>query len=227
MSTESTQQLVNIFRTAGKEYGFDDVVAEYSSFKEFKVRWQRSKGRANFKVSDYMEDAPAEIIDGIARALFSKISGSDTGYPEEVHEWLATDKFVKANQPTYLRRNRSLTRSAQGETRNLKDSYHRLVNQGLIESDEDVCLTWTTEQNIRRVGYCSVLMKVIAISSVFDTEMIPEFVLDYVVYHEFLHIQAGFDPFGRKHTEDFVSQEKKFPKIEEAEDWIKKLCLYK
>jgi hypothetical protein len=218
--------LSETFRAVGKEYGFDDVNAEFAAFKEFKIKWQRSRGRADFKVSDYLKGAGQGVTEGIARSLFSKISGRDTGYPEEMSDWVTSDAFVRNKQPIYLRRSRNLTLSTKGEARDLVDPCRRLKEAGLIEEDPDVHITWTAEPNVRRVGYCSVLMKVIAISSVFDNAMIPEFVLDYVVYHEFLHIMAGFDPFGKRHGPDFLKEERKFPRREEAEDWLKKLRLY-
>ena len=69
-------------------------------------------------------------------------------------------------------------------------------------------------------------MKVIAISSVFDNTDVPEFVLDYVVYHEFIHLTTGRTPFGKKHGPDFKHEERKYPELKEAEAWLKRLCLY-
>jgi len=218
--------LAESFRTAGREYGFDDVNAEFTAFKEFKIRWRRSRGKADFRVSDYLRGAGKDILEGVASSIFSRIAGTEKGYPQEMVDWVASDAFIRKKRPVYLRRSTTLTKTSKGVHRDLTDSYRRLTEAGLIKDDADLYLSWTTEQNIRRVGYCSILMKVIAVSSVFDNEMIPEFVLDYVVYHEYLHIAVGFDPFGRNHSQDFVDEEKKYPKREEAEEWVKSLCLY-
>lgn len=215
------------FSTVGKEYGYDDVDAEFASFKELKIKWQRSRGKAEFKVSDYLEDANREIMDDIARSLFSRISGKDPpGYPDSMNEWITSDSFLRSKQPIYIRRSRNLARTHIGEHRDLEESYQRLVDMGLAVRDENVVVTWTKEPNFRRVGYCSVIMKVVAISSVFDNDMIPEFVLDYVMHHELVHITTGFNPFGRKHGPDFRKEERKFPQWKEAEEWLRKLCLY-
>jgi len=69
-------------------------------------------------------------------------------------------------------------------------------------------------------------MKVIAISSVLDTEAIPDFVLDYCLYHELCHLTIGFDPSAKRHGEEFSQLEAKFPQMNEATEWLKKLCLY-
>jgi len=177
-------------------------------------------------VSDYLEDAEQKVIEGLARTLFSKISGQDKEYPEELSEWMTSGSFVKTKQPVYLKRSRNLTKTTKGEARDLKESYGRLLKAGLIEDDPEVHISWTIEPNLRRVGYASVLMKVIAISSIFDTEMIPEFVLDFVLYHELLHINAGFNPHGKKHGPEFQKEERKYPQREEAESCLKKLSLY-
>jgi predicted metal-dependent hydrolase len=69
-------------------------------------------------------------------------------------------------------------------------------------------------------------MKVVSISSVLDTDMIPDFVLDYCLYHELCHVMIGFDPSAKRHGEDFLGMEAKYPKKVEAEEWLKRLCLY-
>jgi hypothetical protein len=36
----------------------------------------------------------------------------------------------------------------------------------------------------------------------------------------------GFDPSAKRHGEEFQKLEAKYPKRNEAEDWLKRLCLY-
>ena len=215
------------FSTVGKEYGYDSVSAEIAEFKDFKLKWRRSCGWIEFTVSDYLKNAPQDVIEGIARIIFSRISGSGSKeYPKNMEDWLTNCEFAKANRPTYLRRSRNLTGSAKGKCRDLTESYNRLVEQGIIPPMEDIVFSWTKDPNIRRVGYCSVLMRVIAISSVFDTEAIPEFVLDFIVYHEMLHMMRGFDPLGKLHDAEFQADESKYPMKTESEEWLRRLKLY-
>jgi len=68
-------------------------------------------------------------------------------------------------------------------------------------------------------------MKTIAISSIFDTKDIPAFVMDYVLYHELIHLDRGFDPLDRNHDENFRTQENMHPMHDEAEEFLKKLRL--
>ena len=223
---ETEDVLRTKFKEIGKEYGFDRVEAEFVPFKEFKVRWQRSYKWADFKVSDYLADAPPEVIEGLCTSLFSKITGDDEGYSDDMCKWITAPEFSRYKQPVYLKRSRNITRTTKGDARDLDESYERLIGLGLVERDSSINLTWTREPNIRKVGHCSVLMKVIQISSALDTELIPEFVLDFCLYHELCHILIGFDPSEKAHTEHFSTLEDKYPKKDEAKEWLRRLCLY-
>jgi len=223
---EAEEVLRTKFKEVGREYGFDKVEAEFVAFKEFKVRWQRSYKWADFKVSDYLADAPPEVIEGLCYALFSKITGDDEGYSEDMCNWITSPEFSEIKQPVYLKRSRNLTRSPKGDSKDLNDSYNRLIEMGLVEKDPSIHLTWTREPNVRKIGHCSVLMRVITISSVLDTDMIPDFVLDYCLYHELCHLIIGFDPSAKAHGDRFSKLEEKYPKMDEAKEWLKRLCLY-
>ena len=84
LRTEYEQKLTNSFSKVGKEYGYDCVTAEFSEFKEFKVKWTRSCGWAEFKISDYLKDAPVNVIEGLAETIFLRISRkSSKGYPRD------------------------------------------------------------------------------------------------------------------------------------------------
>ncbi|MFA6805436.1 MAG: hypothetical protein WCQ23_02885 [Candidatus Methanomethylophilaceae archaeon] len=219
----SEEQLNNIFAEVGKEYGFDKVQAEFMAFKEFKVRWQRTYKWADFKVSDYLEDAPEGVLRGLCRSLFSRIMGTGTeDYSQEMCDWVTAPEFAENKQATYIRRTRNTTRSPVGKFKDLNDSYRRLIDMGLIENDPVIKLSWTKDSS-KKVGSCSVLMKSITMSSILDSDMIPDYVLDYCLYHELCHIIVGFDPSGDGHSTDLAAIEAKFPRQKDAESWIDKL----
>lgn len=224
MSSEICLQ--DAFQKAGRDFGYSSVKAEFTPFKEFKVRWQRSAGWAEFQVSDYLMDADEEMMEGLARVLFMRIAkGKRSNYPEELKDWMTSQDFVRNKQPVYLRRSRNLSRNCKGRHYDLNDSYERLVQAGLVERDGEAFLSWTSRPNLRRVGYCSVLMKVIAVSSALDDPVVPEFVTEYVLYHELLHLANGLSLDGQAHDEEFRRKERMHPRWKEAEDWLRRLSL--
>lgn len=215
------------FRLIGNEYGYDNVDAEYVAFKEFKVKWQRSCKWADFQVSDYLMDAPREVIEGLARTLMSKIVGSEQiPYSDDMCQWVTSNGFVKSKQPIYVRRSRDLARTHEGMVRDLDEAFERLKALGLVEDDSRMFMTWTKEPNTKRAGRFSVLMRVLVISSVLDTEEVPEFVLDYVLYHEYVQMMHGLKFFGKECDGDQAESESLYPRSKEAEDWLERMCLY-
>ncbi len=224
MMTE--QALRMYFQMAGVDHGYGQVDARYSPFKEFKVQWQRGKGRADFQVSDYLDGAEDDVVRDFAYALMDRVTsgGGSDPYPPRLRQWMASPSFVHRNQSTYVRRSRNIRRTPEGERLDLREAYDRLEGMGLVKKDLEAYLTWTSQPNIRRVGYCSVLMKVIAISSALDQDDVPRFVSDYVLYHELLHLSSGMDPQAMRHGPEFRRMERMHPDWRDAEDWLRRIA---
>ena len=115
------------------------------------MRWQRSYDWANFEIADYLEEAPTEIIEGLARTILSRIRGEDSEYSEETIEWLTSHEFRAANQSTYIERSRMIAVPVDGDVR-LQESYERLVDEGLIERIEDLKLFWSKAGGVEQDG---------------------------------------------------------------------------
>lgn len=213
------------FQAIGRRYGFDEVDAEFYPFKEFKTTWQRTGTKAEFKVTDYLLGADEEIMGDFASCLFTRIkSRRREVYTDRLREWLKSPEFVRLNQPLYLERSRNLTYSPQGESHDLLALLDRLHAKGLVHDGAGAFITWTDRPNRYRMGYCSVLMKVVAISSALDVAKVPDFVTEYVLYHEMLHLENGTDSLRSYHDAAFRRQERMFPQWREAESWLKKVA---
>jgi hypothetical protein len=66
----------------------------------------------------------------------------------------------------------------------------------------------------------------IIISRVFDSNRVPRVALEYVLYHEMLHLRYPVDHRGvrrRVHTREFRAAENEFPRLCEAKEILKKL----
>jgi hypothetical protein len=65
------------------------------------------------------------------------------------------------------------------------------------------------------------------VSRTLDQAQVPEFVVDFLMYHELLHKQHGIhwvNGRGLAHTRAFYADERRFERFEEAEEWLKKLA---
>ncbi|MEE3401353.1 MAG: hypothetical protein VZQ28_05275 [Methanomethylophilus sp.] len=224
------EELTAVFAEVGKKYGFDTVKAEFISCRDFKIRWQMSYRWADFKVSDYMRNAPHDAVVSLANTIFGKmVSGEDSVYEKIMTDYVSSPKFVEMYQPLYLRRSRNLTHSPLGKNRDLGEAYERLISLGLVERDPAMCLTWTKEPiPTGRAARCSVLMKVVAVSSLLDDPDIPEECLDYALYTELCRVSIGFDPNGDKNRLMMPKLADRYGKerMKEASDGLKAAQMY-
>lgn len=118
---------------------------------------------------------------------------------------------------------RKIITSAQGETYDLEKVFARLNQTYFQDSIPKPTLSWSAQKTYRILGHHDAAHETIIISKTLDDVKVPQFVLEYVVFHEMLHI---FHPTthrnGRRynHTPQFRRDEKKFARFDEAENWI-------
>jgi len=220
-SMNETEMLNEIFVKVGKGYGHDSISAEFKGLKDTMVRSRRRDGHVELKVSDIFEGAPPEVMNGLANMIFSQLYRKKRGrYTKEILDWMMSDDFVRSKQPIFLKRSRNLTRSAAGEHIDLDDSYERLIDLGLVDRDGNIVISWTKRDNAKKIGYCSFFMRVVVISSILDSPDTPPFVIDYILYHELLHLRKGVDPLRRHHNKEFLDLEDLYPMRSRAVKWI-------
>ena len=225
--TLAVEALNKAFQAAGRQYGYESVTAEFALFKEFNVQWTRSRRIAHFKVSDYMEDAPYEVLEALACSLLARIDGrEEVPYKKAMRDWVLAPGFSETKRPKYIERSRNVTGSRIGQERNLQDSFDRLEKMGLFDRSKGVEAIWTTDTASPKAASCSVLFKLIVVSNQLDDLNVPEYVVDYAVYSQYLKIVKGAEVFGFT-TEVYTREEEKmFDRYHEAERMLDRMALY-
>ena len=218
---ESDKELSECFRAVGDRYGYDRTFARYADFRDLKVRWQRTSDVIEFNVSDYLRDVPDETMRQLADTLFAKIAGERRGYPPGLENWIGRREFADKHRPVYLSRCRKVTTDPEGTWKNLDDVLRRLKESKLITGEEDIKVVWTAERTFRRYAHCSVVMRVVVVSNEMDEESVPDYVLDWIVYNEYCHIMAGFDPNDPMKCEDEAELASRYPMRAKAEWWLR------
>ena len=206
--------MIPAFQDVAARRGIGQCTSEFHSFRMFKLQWQYDNcrfGRLDCKVSDYLADAPYEVLEELAEAVISKAQGDadEVRYGPLVRAHVTDPGFARWHQAKYLRRSRSLTPDSKGFCKDLSESVGRLRDRGLWP-DDDVAVVWNESMSILRAAECSVLLKVICVNDRLDAEDVEDDLLDWVVYTQAVRIrdlQANFPdddvkpdyrPFGVK-----------------------------
>ena len=219
------KRLFDLISPIVSDHGLELRTASYCRAKEFQASWKRSGDHIDIVFSDYLIDAPDEVIKDFFRTVIGTISNKKPSYGKTYLEWARSEEYISSKRKIYLKRSRNLTGSPEGNERDLIGSLDRLLDSGLLDPAgiENSFFSWTKVPNVRKLGFCSPMMRVVGVSCVLDDVSVPEFVLDYVVYHESLHLAQGYRPGQRPHSKKFRSDEKKYPRYDEAESYLRSL----
>lgn len=114
--------------------------------------------------------------------------------------------------------------NGKGKIYDLNRVYER-VNQRYFAGEMDKPeLCWTQRQTVRMYGRYRLGPDTVSISLSLDDAQVPEFVVEYVMYHELLHKLLGVDIVRgrrRSHTREFHRYEKSFDRYNEAQMFLK------
>jgi hypothetical protein len=86
--------------------------------------------------------------------------------------------------------------------------------------------TWSSRLTYRKFGHYQYDTDTVMLSASLDQPSVPVYVLEYVMYHELLHKILGYhEKKGRRyaHTADFIRREAEFPRLEQAQHYLRKL----
>ena len=118
---------------------------------------------------------------------------------------------------------RKIIGSAQGKIYDLEKIFADVNRIYFKDSIAKPTLTWSAKKTFRILGHHDATHETIVVSQSLDDRSVPKYVVEFVVFHEMLHI---FHPTehrnGRRynHTPQFRRSEKKFQYYEQAEKWI-------
>jgi len=220
--------LQQAFHEASIQLGVQEPVSEYHKFSELKHVWTKDGRHYKFKVSDYLDDAPDEVLKSLALYLLSlaygKEGNADSAKP--YLEYSASPRLWDRKRFEYMRRARSIILNPKGKHRDL-DTVFQYVNSFYFSSRlPEVTLAWSRESPRRRLGFFFEPLNLLAVNAVLDSERVPRYVLEFVVYHELLHYvnpASGARVRRIHHTAEFRRQERLFTHFEDSEKWLRKL----
>lgn len=176
------------------------------------------------ELSDYLAEAPLSVLNDECEAIVKWSMGKKYVQPASLSEYLVSSDFIVKNRPLYLRRCRTVSMTQQGSSKNLIDSVERLMAMDLV-FDTDISnsyFTWATHMAKYKFGQCNQTFRVVSINPDLDADYVPDKVVDYVVYHEILHLRQDTSKNHRPHNAQFRSWEHMFPDYAAMEDYLRK-----
>jgi hypothetical protein len=179
-------------------------------------------------LSDLLEGAPESVLHAIAHILLAKLYRK----PIEAGHNLRYKRFASSaavtRQTELIRHARGTKRyfGPQGRFFNLEEVFDSLNTRlfgGLLGRPE---LTWSEHHAKRLLGHYDAAHNTIVVSRVFDRPSSPRYAIEYLLYHEMLHLKHPIKARGLRrciHSAEFKADESRFPQLAEALAFIKRL----
>lgn len=183
-------------------------------------------GQLRFKITTRLEGAPDEALEGVVAILLGRILKVPLP-ATETHNVRVYREHLEAGRGRAEAQGRKHIEPV-GEHRSLLEAYLRVSLDLDLVLPRVPTLSWSKTVARHRFGHWDPDHNAVVISQVLDDPTVPEFVLDYVVYHELLHIlhpvKMGSGTKRIVHSAAFKRDERKFPRWKEADAWIAKLA---
>lgn len=186
-------------------------------------------GRVYVRVSDIFRDAPVNVHRALAFILVAKLLRRRA---PQLHErvyrnYACQPEVLRASDLARRQRGRKRISTAQGRVYDLEKMFARL-NRRYFEGElEQPTLSWSQKRTRTILGHHDGVHETIVISKTLDSEDVPEWFVEYILYHEMLHIKHPARLVnGRRlyHTKAFRAEERRFPFYEKAQEWLDRVA---
>ena len=205
--------------------GFD---IRFRRFTSLNTTIRLREGRIKVSLSDILEGAPEPVIRAIGHILIAKLYRKpiDATHANRYRRFASSDSVVRQSERIRNTRGRKRISTAQGDHYNLDeifDSLNMRFFHGLMGRPQ---LTWSEHSARRLLGHYDAAHNTIMISRVFDRRNTPRFAIEYLMYHEMLHLRHPVKAKnGRRcvHSREFQAEENLFPELDQAKRYLKTL----
>jgi hypothetical protein len=216
-----------VFRDLKPRTPVPGLTIEFCQFANANSFIRLQNGRLHVRMSDLLSGAPAPVMEALAHILLCKLYRKPIArmYNHRYRLYLNRKDVRRQAQLVRQIRGRKFISGPQGQHYNLDDVFERLNGEffnGLMGRPQ---LGWSRGRSRSLLGHFDPSHNAIIISRILDqpTLALP---LEYVMFHEMLHLQHPVDHAGarrRVHTREFREAEKKFPRLKEAKEQLKRL----
>jgi hypothetical protein len=217
-----------VFRELKPRTPVPPIAVEYCKFANADSSIRLENGRLRVRMSDLLEAAPAPVTEALAYILLGKLYRKPTPHVYAHRYRLYLNRKDVRRQAHLVRqiRGRKFISGPQGEYYNLEEIFERLNAQffdGMMGRPQ---LGWSRQPSRSLLGHFDPSHNAIIISRIFDQPKMPRLALEYVMFHEMLHLRFPVDHSRTRrcvHTKEFKEAEKKFPHFREAKELLKRL----
>jgi len=186
------------------------------------------QGKILVRLSDLLEGAPDPVLQAILHILIAKLYRKqiDQAHAARYRKYSGTEAIATKMHLIRQMRGRKRIAGVQGEHYHLEEIFEELNQRffhGLMARPQ---LTWSNNQSRYSLGHYDPAHNTIVVSRIFDGPNVPRYAIEYLLYHEMLHLRHPVKMRGSRrcvHSRAFQEEEKLFPQLKEAKEFLKRM----
>jgi hypothetical protein len=185
--------------------------------------------RINVRLTDVLQDAPAPIIEALAYILLSKLYRRPIPrtYSHRYRLYLNRRDVRQTLHGVRRERGWKQVRGARGEHFDLEELFEDLNVRYFHGLMSRPVLGWSMRPSRTTLGHYDPSHHMIVLSKILDQRQVPRLAVEYVMFHEMLHLRFPVEHRGARrcvHTAEFKEAEKEFERLKEAREMLKRLA---
>ena len=186
------------------------------------------EGRLHVRLSDLLEHAPESVHRAIAHILLAKLYKKPIARTHADRYRRHVSSEPVARQAEHIRQTRGRKRilTSKGRFYDLDEVFESLNVRFFHGLMGRPTLTWSAHHARRMLGHYDAAHNTIVVSQVFDRADTPRCAVEYLLYHEMLHLKHPVRvKAGRRcvHSKAFQEEERMFPELEQAKAYLRML----
>jgi predicted metal-dependent hydrolase len=226
------KRLLPIFQESYRELRprapIPELAVEFFAFANINNTIRLREGKLLVRLSDLLEGAPDAVLRAIAHILLAKMYRKpiERNHATRYRRYVSSHHISEKAHLLRQVRGRKRIETAQGRIYNLESVFDDLNVRffyGLLARPQ---MTWSRDHARNSLGHYDPAHNAIVVSRAFDHPRVPRCAVEYIVYHEMLHLKHPVKLRGSRrcvHSAEFQAEERMFPDLERAKQFLQRL----
>ncbi len=202
---------------------------EFYPYSSLVLTIRRREDLVRVRFSDLLRRAPQEVLEGAAALILSRLyrRRAPRELAQKYLEYARSDRVRGRINQMRGQRVRCVATVAQGEHHDLGELFEQLNQRYFEGALERPHIGWSTRSWRRQFGCYDPGPNQIVLNRRMDRPGVPQFVVEYVLFHEMLHVKHPTRRSGcslLSHSPEFRAEEKRFEQFRIARKFLDKLA---
>jgi hypothetical protein len=217
-----------LFREMKPRTPLPEIRVQYRRYANANAQIRLQAGVLLVRMADTLAAAPEDIHEALAEILLSKLFRRPIadGLHERYRKYLNRGDVRKHLDHVRSARGRKQVEDPKGQHFDLLEIFDELNFQYFFGLMARPTLGWSRQASRTLLGHYDSSHNTIVLSRILDRAEVPRLAVEYVLYHEMLHMRHPVEHRGARrcvHTRAFKEEEKRFVQFREAKLLLRRL----